>query len=576
MGAYSVVLDVSAQFAGTNWPYFTLDVDGQPMTGPIPVNTSLPEQIGFSFNLTDAVAHTIQIVTAVPNSPGQTLDVQDIRLQGQTISAQSPLETYVSSNGTVQGTGQMTYGGTINFSLPASDFGGPLTSAPPPVTTPPVTSTPPTTPSAPSSIIVGGGSQYTTIQQGIIAAEQAGAHTVLIAPGTYNESDTLTAADNGLTLSAQSSNVTLTGSISVSNASSITISGLTFDGNGSNIAINTLNSQNLTITGDSFNGTGEAVVLNGTGSSTISNNQIVNTANSAIEAMNNAQNDTITNNVITGDNAQETIGAIWLHGTSGDQITHNAISNTAGAGISLDDFYGPGTTATENNNTVIAYNSLTQVDTQGQDSGAIYILGRSQDPMTGDQVTMNFIGPTGSPSVHAVGIYLDDNTSGVTVSRNIVQATPGMSDVFEIHGGSNNTISANIFDLGAGNTTFGLFQQDESDQLPTGSFSQLKNDVVTGNVYATESPTPHDPGFGNLTGGLGNISISANDFWSYAGAALNVGGTGAFGDSAAKYVPPAPAAGSSLSSYSGWSGGGIGFQSINTSLIGPTTASGPA
>jgi hypothetical protein len=47
---------------------------------------------------------------------------QDIKFQGQTISAESPLETYVSSQGTVSEDGQMLYGGQINFNLPATSL----------------------------------------------------------------------------------------------------------------------------------------------------------------------------------------------------------------------------------------------------------------------------------------------------------------------------------------------------------------------------------------------------------------------------------------------------------------------
>ena len=313
-------------------------------------------------------------------------------------------------------------------------------------------------------------------------------------------------------------------------------------------------------------------MLDGTGSSSVSDNLMTNTAESAIEARDGANGNVFDSNVITGDNAQNTIGAIWLHGANNSTITHNQISKTAGAAISLSDFYGPGTTATQNNHSLVAYNSLNQVDTQSSDSGAIYILGRSQDPTIGDVVKMNYIGATGSPGAHAVGIYLDDNTSGVSVEQNIVQATSNMSDAFQIHGGSNDTFSGNIFDLGTGATSFGLFQQDASNEEPQGSFSQLQNDSVTGNIFTTESSSPHNPGFADLTGGIGSVSISANDFWAFSGAPLNVSGSGATGDTNAKYVRPAAQPAQSLNDYSTWSGAGINFQPINTTLIGTAPA----
>jgi hypothetical protein len=69
--AYSVVIDVSATFTGADWPYFTLEVDGTAVSASVPVNTTNSEPTAFSLNLTNGVAHTIQISaqpgTARPN-----------------------------------------------------------------------------------------------------------------------------------------------------------------------------------------------------------------------------------------------------------------------------------------------------------------------------------------------------------------------------------------------------------------------------------------------------------------------------------------------------------------------------
>ena len=56
--------------------------------------------------------------------------------------------------------------------------------------------------SGPAAIHVGGNSRYATIQQGISAAEIAGLHHVIVAPGTYTKTDALGPADDGLTISA--------------------------------------------------------------------------------------------------------------------------------------------------------------------------------------------------------------------------------------------------------------------------------------------------------------------------------------------------------------------------------------
>ncbi len=418
------------------------------------------------------------------------------------------------------------------------------------------------------AIRVGGSSRYATIAQGIAAAEAAGSHRVNVEPGTYTETDRLGPADNGLTIAARPGTATVVGSFSVAGASSITLSGLAFQGDGSSVAISLLNSTQVRVVEASFTEIGQAVLFDATSLSTVTRSTITNATNSAIEAKDGSANDSITYTVLNGDMAAGTLGAIWLHGTSASIIEHNVIMNTAGAGISLTDFDPPGSTDTQNDNATIAFNGLIGTDAMSEDSGAIYVLGRSQISTTGIAITMNLVMGVGSSSAtHAVGIYLDDNASGVTVSRNVVQATPTMSDVFEIHGGSNNKISGNIFDLGTGDTDDGLFQQDEADQMPQGSFQQLQNNVVSGNIYATESNAPHDPGFADLTGMIGNTLVTRNDYWAFTGAPLNVQGTGAQGDTAPSYDPPASQPAQSVSDYASWSGAGIRFKAIDASRI---------
>lgn len=412
---------------------------------------------------------------------------------------------------------------------------------------------------------------YKTIQQGIQAAEMSGAHSIILSPGTYTGDSMLGSIDDGLAISATSSGVILTGSINIAGASNISLQGLTFSGDGSTVAVTALNSSNISISANTFANTSEAVVLDGTKDSAVSDNFMTDTVNSAIEEKNGADSNTISGNIIHDVSTANTVGAIWLHGSSEGTISSNEITNTTGAGISLTDFYGPGTTATQNNNNVVEYNSLSQVDTQSADSGAIYILGRSQDPNTGNVVKMNFIGATGSSQAQAVAIYLDDNASGVTVTQNIIQGTSTLSHGFEIHGGSNNLFDGNIFDLGPGEPgnlpVYGLLQVDNPDQSPQGSFVSLANDKIIGNIFTTESPAPRDPAFADWTNGTGSVSISGNDYYAFTGATQYVRGTGGSGDTNPAFVAPAAQVAQSLADYATWSGAGINFQPIKTSLI---------
>ena len=414
-----------------------------------------------------------------------------------------------------------------------------------------------------SSVVVARGNPTATIQAAIEMALKSGIKRILIAPGNYDEHDVVTGS--GLTISAASEPVVLMGSIELSDAARVVISGLTFRGTGGGVSINARHCTQLRIERDVFVGTARPVVLDGTTDSLVAHNRMINTSRSAIEAFDGARANRLVGNVIEGDGARDTVGAIWLHGADGSTVSRNRISNTKGAAISLMDFSPPGLAQTRNDASVVADNEVDHVDMESADSGALYVLGRSQDPATGIVVTGNVIGLTGSPGAHAIGIYLDDNASGVTVRRNILTATPALSDAFEIHGGSNDAIEGNIFDLGEGRTTFGLFQRDQPDQRPKGSFRQLNNDAVSGNIFATESAAPRNPGFADLTSGVGHITVRGNDYWSFVGTAVNVAGLGARGDAAAHYVAPAPHAASSLADYTAWSAVPIGFTPINTS-----------
>ncbi len=352
-----------------------------------------------------------------------------------------------------------------------------------------------------TTIAVGGAGNYATIQQGIQAAERAGVHNIYVDAGTYRETDAIGAADNGLSITT-GGGVTLVGAINVTNAANVSIAGLAFQGDGSTIAINAVNSSRLTITDNSFVGTGEGVLLNGTINSTVSNNRITTTTRSAIEEANGANGNTIDSNLISGVTAPDTVGAIWAHGALNGTITHNQITNTTGAAISLSDFYGPSDLSTENNGTVVAYNSVDNVDTQSQDSGAIYVLGRSQDPHTNITIKDNYVGATGSPGAQAVGIYLDDNASGVTVTQNIIRGSTGLSAGFQIHGGSNNTISGNIFDLGPG----------QSAALPVygGEAGDRRCVVAVGKdqvAIAVDGRSPDQDNAAAIGAGRGNVVI---------------------------------------------------------------------
>jgi len=411
---------------------------------------------------------------------------------------------------------------------------------------------------------------YSTLQEGVNAAAAAGDRMVVVDPGTYSGNLALTSADNGITVWGEAGSGTSidTGTVNVTGASNVTIDRLSFDGTGSGTSVYALNSTDIELRADRFNDVGQAVQFDGTTKSMLWGNQVEGATGAAFELFDGASNDTVYDNIINKDQVVGTTGAIYAHGANSLTIDHNLIQNTSGAAISLMDFYGPGDTATENQNAVVSNNNILNADTSSAstDSGAIYVLGRSQVE-TGDTITMNFVSGGGSPGAHAVGLYLDDNASGITATNNIFDLNAGTSnysDSFEIHGGNNNSISNNIFDLGTSSeTSFGLLQADEANEQPQGGFTQLTNDSITDNVYTTEASAPRDPGFANLTNGFGDVSISQNDFWSFAGKALSVSGVGASGDAQPNYQAPAASAATTLAGFERYTDS-HGFTPIHT------------
>jgi len=396
---------------------------------------------------------------------------------------------------------------------------------------------------------------FATLQRAVTAAEGSGVKNISVAAGAYATGSTvnLGSADSGLTISGTGAAV-LDGTgaqtiIAITGGSGIILAGMTFV-NSAGPAVLLDGSTGNSVTGDTFNNNNADVLLQGSSQNTIAGNTMLSTAGSAIEVKDGSNGNVIDNNSINGVGAAETSGgAVYLHGAGSNQITHNLIQNTQGAAINLSDFYSSGT-ATQNIGNTIANNQIQGADLSSTDSGAIYILGRS-GANTQTTVQMNFVNGTGSADQHSVGIYLDDNTSGVTATGNIVTGIG--SDGFEIHGGSNNRFSGNIFDVGTGNASAGLFQAPPSDQPNP---NPLQNNSVVGNVIQSENAGSRNPLFAFLAGG--DPTVSGNDYWSTTGAPINT-----YPDTMPSYVDPGFAGGSYATGADG-----IGFVSIDQTQIG--------
>ncbi len=256
---------------------------------------------------------------------------------------------------------------------------------------------------------------------------------------------------------------------------------------------------------DTFLRGGTALLLDHSAGNVIRRNLILHVAATGIELRDGSDGNTVADNVVDGADAPETHGGgVFLHGVSGNRIAHNLIRDTAGFGIGVSNWDA----ATVNVANVVEYNVLQDTARTAEDSGAIYVLGRSGAD-TGIVIAGNVVdgvgaGPGGvrggvpggvraenvgagdggsGAGRHSVGIYLDDSTNGALVTRNLVRRVG--SDAVQIHGGSDNRVENNLIDLGAGRPAAVLFQAAPADTNPlnaqTGN-AVLRNVIVSSNA----------------------------------------------------------------------------------------------
>ncbi|MFO1074436.1 MAG: right-handed parallel beta-helix repeat-containing protein [Geminicoccaceae bacterium] len=303
---------------------------------------------------------------------------------------------------------------------------------------------------------------------------------------------TLTAADTGSGfLACPGETVVLDGAgrlatlVALDQASQVTLSGLTLRRSLGPALTLTRASGNL-IQDNRLNDNAAGILLTGAGNNTISGNRIVTTATSAIEAKDGSDGNLLERNWISGTGAIGTSGGgFFLHGASNNRIAGNTVENTAGMGIGIenwDDY-------TINIGNQILGNVVrnANTDARSNDSGAIYMLGRSQRD-TQAVIAGNVVNGTGrgpDEGAHTIGIYLDDLTSGVLVQNNIVRriGTHGA----QLHGGRQITVRNNIFHLGPGRASAILFQAAPPDTHPS---IAMTDNLVTRNIVYSESSSP--------------------------------------------------------------------------------------
>jgi Ca-dependent carbohydrate-binding module xylan-binding/Right handed beta helix region len=529
--------------------------------------SSTTKSYAFKANLIPNTAHDVKLVydnDTVVNGADRNLHLKSINVAGHAVAATSRYEVYHAlAQGNLASTGNMYWKGTAEFKLPASMFGG-VKPTPAPATQFYVSTT--------GSDSANGSAThpFKTLAKALSAMKGSSIHTTFVEGGTYNMTSTLTlgAADSGMAFRASPLSPAmldgggdLTTLIQLNGATGVTLQGLTFQNTNlrGRAAVVLNGASGNRILGNHFAHNGEGLLLdNHSNHNIVSGNELNNSASSAVEVQQGSSNNRFDSNVVNGTGAIGTQGGgFFLHGANNNTISHNLVENTAGIGIGVENW----DSSTVNVGNVITGNIVQNSNTSAlsTDSGAIYELGRS-NINTKSIISGNYIsGPNqaAASGAHIIGIYLDDNASGVQVTNNIVANT--ISNSVQIHGGNNVTLTNNIFDLGANGLSAILFQ----GRAPDGGGASMTNDVAKQNIIVSSSANP--TAFSDIDGGT--PTIGSNFFMDLVNSNFRTNGlaqTNAhFGNAA--FVNEA-AGNYALGSNSGATA--IGFVPINQASMG--------
>lgn len=352
-----------------------------------------------------------------------------------------------------------------------------------------------------------------TLAQALMLTAGEPGRTIYLVGGAHRLTETLVIGPDhrGLSLRAcagqrpvlERSPVTAAPLVVLRQTRDVTIEGLSFGATAPDGAALLLDDvEDSLIVRNRIDSAGTSILLQGTRHTTIQHNSIQNSARTGIELKEDSDGNDIDSNIIDGAGAPETHGGgIFLHGASRNLIIRNRVTATAGMGIGVANW---DETTINLGNAVVA-NAVFRTNLTAEDSGAIYLLGRSQLE-TATRVEDNWIDTTGAPDRHTVGIYLDDSMSGVRVTGNVVRHAG--SDAVQIHGGSHNTVRYNVLDLRAGTASAVLFQAAPADTNPN---NRQEGNEVRANLILTDSLMPKL--FVSLDGGqpliTGNIFYHA-------------------------------------------------------------------
>jgi parallel beta-helix repeat protein len=167
--------------------------------------------------------------------------------------------------------------------------------------------------------------------------------------------------------------------------------------------------------------------------------------------------------------------AVMVRGNSPNaKIVGNDVVNTGYAAIEV--FGAPGE---DTSGTIIAKNMTTKTCQKKDDCGAIYVSGRT-DKSDGTIIIDNSIQDYGSPNLEKTfGIYLDDFSSHMQVTGNIISGE-GVNPIL-LHGGRGNLISGNTITVKRGQDPLWYFTEAGARQSDM-SGNRFEKNIIRGGV----------------------------------------------------------------------------------------------
>ena len=353
---------------------------------------------------------------------------------------------------------------------------------------------------------------FATFGAAMAAMEASTTKTVTILGGTYSIAGGLvfSPADAGETwIPYQNQTVILDGGgsgyVYTNSANNLTIEGLTFQNLGPGVNVNG----------------GSGLVLAGT-SLTIRWNTFLNCNQDCISG--SALYSVIDSNTFNGQSpgnppGQQYIGAyaaIQLYSSpSNNQITHNLIENTQGGGI-----YMAGDYNRQMANNVIDRNILINVNSSVVDMGAIYMIDTPHTAV-GNVITNNIINGYGGSNYQSnvsKAFYLDNHMSNALVSGNIVSGSGTF--LIEIHGGNNNSIANNIFDMSTAENQWDGSQIAYQDFETSSEYGMSGNSFNQNIIYFSAGPVPPFLWWTDIPTNAASPNVANNLYYAVSGAAV--------------------------------------------------------